>query len=66
MVRTGRQGRQRAARQICSLKVAGRSASSGHTGDTEAFLMQKGRDPHGNIVRELFGPQHDEVGTARP
>ena len=66
MVRTGHQGHQRTMCQICPLMVARRSASSRHTDDTEAFLMQRGKGLHGSVVRELFGPQHDEAGTAKP
>ena len=46
--------------------VAGRFASSDHTGDPEALSVQRGKGLPGNVVRELFGPQHDEAGTAKP
>lgn len=67
MVRTERRtDRQRAGRQIYSLMVARRSASSGHTGELEASSMRRGKGLHGSVVRELSGPQHGEVGTAKP
>ena len=66
MVWTGSQGCQRAVRQINSLMADSMSASYDHTGDLEAFLMQRGKGLHGIVVRELFGLQHDEAGTAKP
>ena len=67
MVQTERRTeRQKAERQIDSLLVDRRSASSHHTGDTEAFLVQRGKGLHGSVVQEPFGPQHDEAGTAKP